>query len=682
MINREQLVKRHHPHNREIDPLSPLTVGNGSFAFTADITGLQSLPQAYEKGIPLCTQAQWGWHSFPLPSALKGQSFQYKTHRVGGREHGYMTSSEGQEALYQYLRENPHRLHLGQIGLVLKNGKDLAAIAPEALSQAHQELSLWEGLLTSRFTCMGQPAQVTTCCHPEKDILAVRIVSPLLASGELGVSLVFPYGSGAMSAADWTQPEKHFSHILKNNNQSYTIERTLDNDRYFCRLRFVQNVMQREPEPHRFVFTAAENELSFSVCFSPVPPTEENFSFPQTAERCRAYWQSFWIEGGAVELAGSTDPRAPELERRIVLSQYLLAVQCAGELPPQETGLTCNSWYGKFHLEMHWWHAAQFAVWGRISLLKKSLGWYRCIAGTARKQTEAQGYRGIRWPKMTGPDGQESPSPIGPYLIWQQPHFIYFAELLYRYDADQSAWREFAPLVEATAEFMADYAYFEKETGRYVLGPILIPAQENHDPEKVLNPTYELEYWRWGLETAQAWRERTGQKRNPQWDEILKKLAPLPVDPAEQVYLAHERCPETFTNLNVDHPSMLCALGGLPGVSADRKIMKNTLEKAREAWHWSTVWGWDFPVCAMTAARLGEPALALDFLLMDTPKNTYLPNGHNYQTPDLPLYLPGNGGLLSAVALLCAGWEGQENTPGFPRDGSWKVRWENLKPLL
>jgi hypothetical protein len=77
----------------------------------------------------------------------------------------------------------------------------------------------------------------------------------------------------------------------------------------------------------------------------------------------------------------------------------------------------------------------------------------------------------------------------------------------------------------------------------------------------------------------------------------------------------------------------------------------------------------------MTAARLNEPALAVDALLLDTPKNVYLPNGHNYQRPGLHLYLPGNGGLLAAAAMMAAKWQ------GFPKD-KWTVRHEGLKPLL
>ena len=37
---------------------------------------------------------------------------------------------------------------------------------------------------------------------------------------------------------------------------------------------------------------------------------------------------------------------------------------------------------------------------------------------------------------------------------------------------------------------------------------------------------------------------------------------------------------------------------------------------------------------------------------MDTPKNHWLPNGHTWQRANLPVYLPSNGALLSAVALF------------------------------
>jgi hypothetical protein len=83
---------------------------------------------------------------------------------------------------------------------------------------------------------------------------------------------------------------------------------------------------------------------------------------------------------------------------------------------------------------------------------------------------------------------------------------------------------------------------------------------------------------------------------------------------------------------------------------------------------------------AMTATRLGMPEKAIDALMMNIQTNTYLNNGHNYQNERLRLYLPGNGGLLSAIALMCAGYDGaKEINPGIPKNGKWKVRWEGLK---
>lgn len=86
---------------------------------------------------------------------------------------------------------------------------------------------------------------------------------------------------------------------------------------------------------------------------------------------------------------------------------------------------------------------------------------------------------------------------------------------------------------------------------------------------------------------------------------------------------------------------------------------------------------------AMTAARLGERETAIRRLLMDAPHNRYTANGHCFQSRWLAGYLPGNGGLLAALAMMAAGWEdGPANAPGFPKDGKWQIRSEGLRGLL
>ncbi len=687
-IDRQALVRRHNPLIHRIDSLSPLSLGNGEFALTLDITGLQSFPEAYRKGIPLGAQSSWGWHTWPNPSGYSVEKFPLTPYDTYGRQVGYLYMHvPGMEKTVQWLRSNPHRLQLGQVGFRLEKADGRPVQATE-LTEVEQSLDLWSGILTSRFTVDGITSVVETACHPEKDLVSVRIKSDLIRLHRMKIQFHFPYSDTAQfcSGARWDLPGRHRTDLKRLSANRALFTRILDQDKYYVETAWSQSGELAAAEPHLYFLTPAEKDSSFELVysFSPkMPPSSPLPGVTETQDASRAGWVKFWSEGGAVDLSGSRDPRAGELERRIVLSQYLTAIQCAGSLPPQETGLVLNSWAGKFHLEMHWWHATHFALWGRTRLIEKSLPFYGRILAKARHTAKIQGYAGARWPKCVDHEGVQMPCFIEPFLIWQQPHPIYYAELCYRANPDSITLKRYRDIVFETADFMASFAHPDK-TGRYVLGPPVAPGQEVFDHSTTFNPAFELAYWRFGLETAQKWRERLGQERNPAWDRVLKGLSALPVH--DSLYVAAESAPNTFSEplFMTDHPLMLGALGFLPeNSSVDRKIMHRTLNKVLQCWDWSTTWGWDYPLIAMTAARLGETGLAVDALLMDTPKNHYLPNGHCFQTSRLPLYLPANGGLLSAVAMMCAGWDGttDRTAPGFPSDGSWTVRWEGLKPM-
>ncbi len=146
---------------------------------------------------------------------------------------------------------------------------------------------------------------------------------------------------------------------------------------------------------------------------------------------------------------------------------------------------------------MHWWHAVHYAQWGRIELMEKSLDWYFKVADKAFALAKRQGFDGFRWQKMTDNDGNESPSSVGAFLIWQQPHFIYMAELLYRSKPTSQVLNKYKDLAFATADFMASFPSYNAQTKKYNLGKGLIPAQECFDAVKTFNPTYELAYWSW-----------------------------------------------------------------------------------------------------------------------------------------------------------------------------------------
>jgi len=691
-IDRESLVTRHNPVIRKVDYDAPLTVGNGGFAFGVDITGLQTFVADYHRnGVPVETLCRWGWVTDENPNGYKLTDANMDFTLPDGRVLGFPTKADSPAG--DWLRKNPRDQPLGQLAFEWTK-PDGSAFTPADIGEPEQTLDLWRGIITSRFKLGGVPVTVTTACDPASDTIAVRVTSELLARGSLRVQLAFPRGHDPAvkntPGLDWSEPGRHESMLIAPG----VVVRSVSGLRYYA-------VCSRALVPsgvHHFRVTQPANEprLEFTLQFSPVPVAAVG-PVVDVLEESAAHWAKFWRESAAVDFTGSTNPLAAKLEERIILSRYLMAVQMAGAVPPQETGLTCSSWYGKHHTEMIWWHTAQFALWGQDGALEKNLDWYRAQLPAARVLAASRGLGGARWAKMTGPEMRESPGG-NPLIVWNQPHPIALAELLYRNSPTPATLAKYRDLVLETADAMASMLSFDTKRGQYLLGPPLWIVQEIHDPATSQNPAFELAYWRYGLETAQQWRLRLGLAREAKWDDMLARLAPLPEKDGK--YVALGSTPDTWENIESrhDHPSMLMPLGVLPGAGVDRATMGRTLDAVLKNWDWETkIWGWDYPMIAMTAARLGRPEAAMEILLRDGPNNRYLPNGHCPQRSDekldpkappgarrreIAVYLPANGAFLSAVALMVAGWDGcTEDYPGIPKDGTWNVRAEGLKRL-
>lgn len=687
-INRMAVVSRHNVVVRKIDSLSSLSLGNGGFAFTVDATGMQTFPEAYQKGVPLGTLSEWCWDTFKDTVGYNLSEI-YKEYNQQGRKVTYTVEwkePKRKKDVTLWFRQNVHRVQLGNLGFEItkKNGKPVQVTD---IRNIHQVLNLWTGQLKSSFTVEGIPVEVFTVSHQQKDIISVSVKSALVKMGRLKIRLRFPYPTADWTDVgnNWENPERHQTVITSSGEGHAVINHQLDSALYFTSLTWTGKGLISKKEAHYFIVAPdrASDTFELSCEFSPKQDPDKLPLFRDVKTNSEVAWKSFWNRGGAVDFAGSTDPRAHELERRVILSEYLTKIQCSGGYPPQETGLTYNSWYGKPHLEMHWWHGAHYPLWGRPDLLEHSMDWYFKVEDRAKAIAQRQGYEGVRWQKMTDNKGNESPSSVGAMLIWQQPHFITFAELDYRDHPNQETIDKYKKLVFETADFMASFATYDKDHDRYILGKGLIPAQERYKAEDTFNPTYELAYWNWALGVAQKWRERSGLPRNPKWDDVMNKLSALPKQ--KGVYLAAESATDSYTNPKyiTDHPSVFGTFGMLPeSKMLDKGVMKKTFNYIWKNWTWADTWGWDFPMTAMTAARLGMPEKAIDALFMKVHTNIYLVNGHNYQDGRLRIYLPGNGGLLTAVAMMCAGWDGcTVKNPGFPKNGKWKVKWEGLKPM-
>lgn len=711
-IDREALLERNNPIVSRFDTLASLSVGNGDFAMTVDVTGLQTYAKEYANGVPLGTMSTWGWHTFANPEGYKPEDC-YVPYDFGTGSKEALYSQQASSKLAKsnprlgaaadWLRSNPHRLHLGTVGFQF----GLEAPHPR-IDNINQKLDLMSGIITSKFCINGVPVTVETACHQEQDVIGIKVISDTLLN--LVYSVAGPTGNHSDDACDW------------NNGPTLEVTETSIHVPYGYNVEINSTgaeVQTEQIEKNRISITPSSSSYELAIRYT--PDTLSNVPAMPVAEAVMAsssnHWNKFWNEGAVVDFSQCTDPRAKELERRVVLSQYLLAVNSAGHVPPQETGLTYNSWFGKFHLEMIYWHQAWLPLWGHGELLDRTLSWYQQPSPHtwAKNIAERQGYKGVRWMKMTDESGIEAPSKVGSFLIWQQPHPIYLAELVRRSAASEAEAMEvvnrYYDIVMETATFMGDFACWEdepstikgKELGegpRFVLKGN-IPAQETLRAAEVVNSPYELSEWLTVMKMAQHWREMKGEEPVARWDSIITYLSPLAwtdgaADDSEfnvdkdkkygKVYLACETTLDTYTDrrLTSDHMAVLGALGIYPASRLiDNEIMSNTLSWVLDNWNWDKTWGWDYPMTAMCAARLNRAEDAVAILLNSERTNTYLPNGHNYQDKRLRCYLPGNGGLLTAIAMMCAGWDNCElgENPGWPKDGKWNVRWEGLKPL-
>lgn len=689
-IDRKAVVERHNIKSSDLHLQLPL--GNGNFCVTVDGTGLQTFG-----GNIMSHDA---WHTSPLPEGFKPEDVPATGSFQQGRcvpGQGDNSLPEGFGPLRQWMFDNPHIANLGRIRLMRPGGVE---IKPEEIAHVRRTLDLWNGIHTSTITIDAKGIKITTFVY-ENGGVGIEIISGDIEDGSLELVVDFPCPNEKKGtwAGDFHLHDRHSTHrqIAEDRFSEeepggfyVQLERKADDLEYPVQILCERGkITGWDPDKHSIRISGNRSPclfLTLSTCKS-VRFDEFIKDDPKTFQSRKSYfqessqirWNNFWQSGAFIDLSESTDPRWRELERRIVLSQYLLRCNTAGSWPSAESGLlTTDPWRGQFHMEMVWWHLAHYALWDRLELSDEALKCYEKHKPVARQLAEQLGYKGYKWGKSIGPEGRTAPWSGNQILLWKQPHPIFFAELEYRNRPGKETLEKWTDIIEGTAENMADYV--TKDADRvYHLDPVMPPSEQGITRDTV----FDLAYWRWGLDAANRWRERMNKPRNEHWDEVRKNLALLPTidDPKDgRVFVHSVDWLDTFTKRNWEHPDPVGVLGMLPPIEGvDGETARRTVRKIAAEWQWNRCWGWDFPWIAMAAARVGEPELAVDMLLHESSRNHYDERGVCTGGP-CP-YLPGNGGLLYAVALMAAGWDDgpEDDAPGFPKNGQWKVRHEGLK---
>lgn len=574
-----------------IDSKNPVTIGNGDFAITLDQTGTQSLYETY-KDIPLSTMSNKNW--------FYKDKKNIKPSYVDGK--AYMLFNLDNDPNYQINRQYPFKYGFMQI-LLYDNDK---LIDINNIKDVKQELDLYKGIVTSSFNYKEKINKTISFIYQDHDEFNFK-----LQSDNLNLALKFNYPS-----------------YTKNGYRLDILPNVLVKEDRITLLYDDKNSLSFKLKSSSN-YQIVENTLIFD---------DNNVSFSLALDEIKEgkLLDEFWKCDNGIIIDNE------ELVKKMVLSKYLLHVNSTGIYPPQESGLTYNCWNSKFHLEMHLIHSLWNIYNNHVGDLVKSFDYYLSIMPSSLKRASLNGYKGLRFPKMTGPDGEDSPSNIGPLLIWQAPHILFMLQEIYYLYNKENIIKKYEPLISGTIDFMISFLTL-KDSKYQMLDPLL-EACESIPLDRCQNPSFELEYWRYTLERQpKIDTVLYGHQRYDYLDITSKIITPKEDD---GIYLKTYGVIDKY-DLYKDHPTEGFLMSFFKSKIVDKEKMVKTIDYILKNMDLSSYWGWDFPFLGLSLLNCGEIEKSIEVTQLNTINNQHLYNGYNTSPrDDLKAYLPGNGAFL------------------------------------
>lgn len=561
-----------------IDSKNPVTIGNGDFAITLDQTGTQSLYEIY-KDIPLSTMSNKNW--------FYKDKKDIKPSYVDGK--AYMLFNLDNDPNYQTNRQYPFKYSFMQI-LLYDNDK---LIDINNIKDVEQELDLYKGIVTSSFNYREKINKTTSFIYQDHDEFNFK-----LQSDNLNLALKFNYPS-----------------YTKNGYRQDILPNVLVKEDRITLLYDDKNSLSFKLKSSS-KYQIVENTLIFD---------DNNVSFSLALDEIKEgkFLDEFWKCDNGIIIDNE------ELVKKMVLSKYLLHVNSTGIYPPQESGLTYNCWNSKFHLEMHLIHSLWNIYNNHVDDLVKSFDYYLSIMPLSLKRASLNGYKGLRFPKMTGPDGEDSPSNIGPLLIWQAPHILFMLQEIYYLYNKENIIKKYEPLISGTIDFMISFLTL-KDFKYQMLDPLL-EACESIPLDRCQNPSFELEYWRYTLERQpKIDTVLYGHQRYDYLDITSKIITPKEDD---GIYLKTYGVIDKY-DLYKDHPTEGFLMSFFKSKIVDKEKMVKTIDYILKNMDLSSYWGWDFPFLGLSLLNCGEIEKSIEVTQLNTINNQYLYNGYNTSPRD------------------------------------------------
>jgi hypothetical protein len=643
-IERETVLQQYLPERKDLNHDMPISLGNGNFAFNVDITGLQTIR-------PFNTLSGWAWHEFPRP-----QEFQHK--RAPPLDQSPISAPDSGE---DWETQNPHRFNLGRIGLLW----DGAEIPETAINNARQKLNISSGRLTSQFSVWEIPVTVESIVSPSFDAISFSIRSEAFLNASLSIFFDYPYPSlpgQSPYLGVYSSPEEHKTTLEKWGERAQ-IKHTIDSTTYYTNLNWNSdhppgNFTRLSPIAHRYSITPSieANSIDLTASFSatddgPVP------SYEDTRTSAALWWSRFWMQGAFVSCkpndkqSPEDKKRVTEFMRRVLMSQFLLATNAAGTDPPGITGLVDLAGAGKVDLRDTLWTLGHWERWNKWERIGSAIPVsYARYLSAAKNLASTMGSEGVRWGDFVGPDGRA----VGDGGdLWAQVHPLWFAETEWNRFPEERTVKKWKEVVELSSEYMLSLMKKNGSSGAYNLEVTL------SDGNVSLNPVAETAYWRFGLDVAKRWYERSKTAVPKNLAHVLENMSDPETRDGKYVF-----DPRKLPTRDPANPLLL--LGVIPPLGGNSSTYTNTISALTSTFasipidntsfimnSWSRPpFGLTFPLLSLAATRLGDADAAVSWLLdeqfsIDDAGMT-MGLGRVLPTP----YLPSSGALLLAVAEM------------------------------
>lgn len=591
----KQDVEKFNLKLNKIDIDNPLSIGNGDLVLTLDALSTHTLIEDY-KDIPLTTMSDKLWFSKKLSKVsytnIKGKL--------------YLTSKVGQEEAFEESRRYPHKYNLFSLILVDSDN----SFDKNKLSAIEQNLNLYEASLNSTFKYADKETKISAIVSQSSDVLSYSFDSE-----NLNLKIKFLYPSYNKIGFD---------------SSKKPLIKVLDKKEY----KTIKVIYNNEND----VLINIKSSTSFKIVDDSIIFDSSKVDFKIWLGEYKEFedLSSFWDSDTDNIIHNDI------LDRRFILSKYLLKLNSTGIYPPSESGLTFNNWYSKFHLEMHLIHSLWLIRSNHIDLFLKTMPFYESIVKSSLKRAKLNGYKGIRFPKMTSPDGHDSPSNIGPLLVWQAPHILFMLQEIYFVKNNYDIIKPYQMLMNQILDFMVSFLSFKSDKIEMI--EPLLECSESIPLEKCENPMFEIEYFRECFVRQQKIDKLNKLKSNYSYDELINKLVLPKV--SNGIYL---RTHGIINDLDIypDHPTEVFAYSFFKSDRLDDEIMNNTIDFCMTKLDFTSFWGWDFPFMGLCLLKLDRIHDAIEITFNNSVNNQYRLNGHN-TTPrnDLKVYLPGNGAYV------------------------------------